>query len=376
MPLRFLVAFAACLFFLVLLPRDALAQTTPAIYVVEVSGDRLDPARVRAAVARELSVTTIAPDDPGAAAATGTIEVTASAASRTLRVAFRKSLAPVVRSVALPEDPARAEIAAVFLAGNLARDEASELLGGLKKAPVAVPPPAAIPAAELLDRDELRRLRLTLQSNVDATRRRARAVMIGSAAFSALTLAAGITLLVDDRSKGEERAGNFLVGFGAAGTGLALGTLLELSLHPRFGKTPDEDLHDKAAVIAADGGSPSEMLERIDDAWRAQAAEARTSRHHGAVLTLVLGTVAMSVGAAVELGRSRDSDDHPYTGVLFGIGAADVGIGIYGLLAQSPFEESYATWHAARRPAAGSLRPSLGFAPLPGGGAFSAEFTF
>ena len=238
------------------------------------------------------------------------------------------------------------------------------------------PPPAAIAEAELLDREELRRLRLTLQSNVDATRRRARAVMIGSAAFSALTLTAGITLLIDDRSKGEERAGNFLVGFGGAGLGVALGTLLELSLHPRFGKTPDEELRDKAAAITADGGSSSEVLERIDDAWRAQAAEARTSRHHGAVLTLVLGTLAMGVGAALELGRSRDSDEHPYSGVLFGIGAADVGIGIYSLLAESPFEESYATWHATRRPAAGSLRTSLGFAPLPGGGAFSAGFTF
>lgn len=200
--------------------------------------------------------------------------------------------------------------------------------------------------------------------------------MVGSAAFSALTLAAGITLLVDDRSKGEERAGKFLVGVGAAGTGVALGMLLQLSLHPRFGKTPDEELRDKAAAIAADGGSASDVLVRIDDAWRAQVAEARTSRYHGAVLTLVLGTVAMSIGAALELGRSRDSEDHTYSGVLYGVGALDIGIGIYALLAESPIEESYATWHAGRRPAAAPLRPSLGFAPLPGGGAFSAGFTF
>ena len=383
MPLRFLAALVACLLSFFLLPRDALAQAAPAIYVVEVSGDRLDPARVRAAVARELSVTAVAPDDPRAASATGTIEVTASAASSTLRVAFKKSRAPVVRSVALPEDPARAEVAAVFLAGNLARDEASELLGGLRKpaaAPDADPPtapaPAAIPEAELLDREELRRLRLTLQSNIDATKRRTRAVMIGAAAFSAVTLPVGIALLADARSPSANGAGNFLFWMGTAGLGATLGTLLETSLHPRFGKTPDEQLRDKLNAIEVDGGPPADVLERIDDAWRAQAAEARSSRHHGAVFALVLGTLAMGGAAAIELGKSRDSDNHSFSSFLYVVGALDVGLGIYGLLVESPFEESYATWHAARRPAPASVRPSLGFAPLPGGGAFSAGFTF
>ena len=304
MPLRFLAALVASLLSFFLLQRDAFAQAAPAIYVVEVNGDRLDPARVRAAVARELSVTAVAPDDPRAASATGTIEVTASAASSTLRVAFKKSLAPVVRSVALPDDPARAEVAAVFLAGNLARDEASELLGGLKKpaaapavAPAGATTTAAIPEAELLDREELRRLRLTLQSNIDATKRRARAIMIGATAFSALTLPAGIALLVNDRSPSERRAGNVLLGMGSAGAGLALGILLETALHPRFGKLPDEELRDKIATIAADGGPSADVLERIDNAWREQAAEARTSRRHGAVFAFVLGTLAMGGGA-------------------------------------------------------------------------------
>ena len=384
MPLRLLFLVLASVGALLLLPaRAAHAQppAAPAVYVVDVSGDRLDAARLRAAVARELSVTAVAPEDPRAEAAAGTIEVTADATAKTLRVAFRKPATPVTRTVALPDDPTRAEVAAVFLAGNLARDEASELLGSLKKTAAAPgaeerAASAAVREAELLDREELRRLRIALQANVDATRRRSRAVTAGAAAFGALTLTAGVTLLVDDRSPGERRAGNFLIGVGGAGVGVALGEVLDSNWHPSFGKWPDETLRDKVTAIVAEGGSSSEVLDRIDEAWRAQAAEARSSRHFGAVLTLVLGTAAMGIGGAIELGTPRDSGDHSGTSLLYGVGALEVGIGIYGLLAESPFEESYRTWHAARRPAPASVRPSIGFAPLPGGGAVSAGFTF
>ena len=187
---------------------------------------------------------------------------------------------------------------------------------------------------------------------------------------------AGVALVAADRSSGSVEAGKFLLGAGIGGASTLAGTLLASGLTA----TADEKLQRKVAAIEAEGGSTAEVLARIDDAWRQQASEERTSRHTGAVLTLVIGTLAMGIDAAVELSRSRDDTRPRYAGVLYGLGAADIAIGIWGLMVESPFESSYASWHATRRavaPAsAAALRPSIGVAPLPGGAAISAGFVF
>ena len=79
------------------------------IVVVDVSGDRLDPAHTRKLVEHELAVTAVASDDPRAAEATGRIEVTGDAKDKKLTVKYRKLDEPVERTIDLADDGARGE---------------------------------------------------------------------------------------------------------------------------------------------------------------------------------------------------------------------------------------------------------------------------
>ena len=104
--------------------------------VVEINGDLgiVDPDRLRTGVARELSTTCVAPADPRAAMANGRLSVDARSSKKTLTVSFRSPSAglPVTRSVVLPDSPRAVESSAVILAGNVARDEAADVLSAMK----------------------------------------------------------------------------------------------------------------------------------------------------------------------------------------------------------------------------------------------------
>ena len=379
---RVLWFFSTCLalFFFGVPQASAQSAAPPAVYVVEVNGDRVDAARIRAAVARELTVTAVAPDDPRAASAVGTIKVDASTADKTLTVTFRKAELPVIRTVRLPDDPARAEVAAVFLAGNLARDEAKELLGGMKTQtePQGADPAASAPGlspkqvAEGRDDEDLRRLRIVLRENANHAKRRIQGAAVAGLGIGAAAVPTGIIMIAEPGSDESVRVGNLLIGFGAGAIG---GGLLALAMS----NDPDVGLHKKALQLEAEGGSSAEVLSRIEAEWGAQASAARSSRRTYGTLAVVLGGILVSGAFVLESALPPNSRLlYPQT-LLVGVGAVELGAGIFSLMVESRIEVSYQTWRAMREPAAPTAtraRPSVGFAPLPGGGALSLGLTF
>jgi hypothetical protein len=110
---------------------DAIAAK---IVVVDVdpAATEIDAAGLREAIGKELGATAVAPDDARAARAR-TIAVSIDAARHALVVSYREHTATVTRSIDLPLDPDATARAAVLLAGNLARDEAGELVATLRK---------------------------------------------------------------------------------------------------------------------------------------------------------------------------------------------------------------------------------------------------
>jgi hypothetical protein len=118
---------------------EAPAPSTVIVVDLLPAAHDLDPAATREAAARELGVRVVAPDDVDSRNARLTITIDVDPARGELTVARRGPNGPLVRRVALPSDPDDARRAAVFLIGNLARDEAPELLGELRAGEPAVP---------------------------------------------------------------------------------------------------------------------------------------------------------------------------------------------------------------------------------------------
>jgi hypothetical protein len=105
----------------------------------------IDPAALRDAVARELDAPPLDLGDVPRPAVT--IFVGFDRARNEIVVARRDATGSVSRRVPLPADPAEALRATVFLIGNLARDEASEVLRDLGGAPPPAPAsPSPLPA--------------------------------------------------------------------------------------------------------------------------------------------------------------------------------------------------------------------------------------
>jgi hypothetical protein len=132
---------------LFVMARPARAQPTGLPAVIHVDAPELTAARVQSAIERELKVLLVI--DPGARERLD-VDVNGRRASVSYYAPERE---PVTRSVDLPRDPERALETIAFLAGNLARDEASELLAELAPAPGSEPdsvprpePPPAPPA--------------------------------------------------------------------------------------------------------------------------------------------------------------------------------------------------------------------------------------
>jgi hypothetical protein len=101
----------------------------------------LDENALRDAVAGELGEPVLLEKDATAPAVTVTVEIHHDVGE--LVVERRDATGTLARRVPLPADPAEAMRTAVFLVGNLARDEASELVGELR--PAATPDAATLP---------------------------------------------------------------------------------------------------------------------------------------------------------------------------------------------------------------------------------------
>lgn len=381
-------------------PVPATSPSPPAtatVYVVEIATDRLDAERLRAAIGRELGVTAVSPDDARASVASARLRVETKPGAKSLTVTFTKAEPPVTRTVDLPDDAQAAERAAVFLVGNVARDEAREVLGGLARGKPAsesdsrnaAPPvdPDAARAAE-----DVARLRAFFKLHAAEATRSAKSFRTGAYILSGALIAAGTTIMVvakpDETSTSatpNETATPRLIrrenpwtsiggGVLGAGGGL-LGAAFFLSVVKI--ETAEEPLLRRLGELEYER-SDVDALRKLEQEWYEKALEARRSRHVAGVLGLTLG--GLGLGGSI-LGAGLDADwDHASTFTMvagFSVAFAVAGVAAFAI--ESPMEQSYRTWHALRgvgqRPAP-TPRPTFGAAPLPGGGMISMGLTF
>jgi hypothetical protein len=121
--------------------RDLAAAHLPVVVQLRQDVPELDENALRDAVAGELGEPVVLEKDATAPSITVTVAIHHDAGE--LVVERRDAAGTMARSVPLPADRAEAMRTAVFLVGNLARDEASELVGDLRPAStpdVATPP--------------------------------------------------------------------------------------------------------------------------------------------------------------------------------------------------------------------------------------------
>ncbi len=165
--LRLLFAWA-CAVVAFTLARGAHADSWEgSVIVVDVApgASELDPHQLRTLIARELRAQAVLPSDPRAATASGVLTIDVDRANGELSVTFLGSATPVTRRVPLPADSVTARDAAVVLAGNLARDEASELAAELRKQH-----PPAVRSPEPISSTEAERPRALVPGNKEAAR--------------------------------------------------------------------------------------------------------------------------------------------------------------------------------------------------------------
>jgi hypothetical protein len=109
---------------------DSPAPQDMLVVEVDESAPAVDPVALRAALRRDLHVEAVPPGDPRAAQARGAVHVAYD--GRTLVVSYRARPEVLTRRIEVPPNAAAVERAAVILAGNLARDEGSELAANLR----------------------------------------------------------------------------------------------------------------------------------------------------------------------------------------------------------------------------------------------------
>ena len=338
------------------------------MYVVEVKGDRLDPAHVRAAVGRELGAATIAPDDPRAGSAAGVITLETNTADGSLVVRFQKHASPVQRSTRLPEDPARAETTAVYLAGNLARDDAKALLDALTP-PAAKAAKIAADAETAHDDEDLRILRLTLDSKSEEEKTRTRSLFAGGIVLGVGALTGGVAL--------EFRGANdFTKGTGALLTGAGIWTLAVAIDSVIIGGPSFPAVAEKLTAATHEGGSSTEALARVDHDWAIEANRAHKQR----IIEVVLCMIAAAAGVTLGTVFANQSSEarRPDAGFAFGAAAVAAGVGVYTLASKSTTEAEYDAWRKVRAAPdrAARLEPRFGLSPLKGGAAATFGFSF
>lgn len=367
--MRRLLLAAACSAAVLLGPARAFAQTSPPpIVVVDVSGDRLDAARTRDAIGRELSAIAVSPDDPRAAEATGRIEVAARAKDRALTVTYRKLDAPVSRTVELPDDPARAESAAVFLAGNVARDEASDLVPAPSKPAAPAPKPTA-PSTPAFDPDERDLAQMRAFINQSASDEHAARMRAAAASFAVGAAVLAPTIYFYAADDPSDAARLFRV-YGAFASGaLLLGGVLELTIE----SAAHEPLARKLEAEIARGAKPVAVVSIVEKDWERRAELARAARQTAGWIGLVSGGVLVGLATGMTLAAGPHDDALAWTGASYVLGTLSIFAAIGNLSLESPVESSYRAWRTLK-PAPPSF--AFGAAPAPGGGMASFALRF
>jgi len=117
----------------------------PVVVRVYSDTDALSAESVRAELARELGVVALAPEDPAAAGVEDQLAVSYKSRAKELAVTYSNPRrGTLTRVVPAPDSSPEVASTAALLGGDLARNEASELLG--EKPPLIVPVPPVPPA--------------------------------------------------------------------------------------------------------------------------------------------------------------------------------------------------------------------------------------
>lgn len=337
--------------------RDAQAQDA-SITVVDVSpgASELDPEALRAQIASELHGQTVAPSDPRAASAQGTLTIDVDHQSGQLTVTYRARAIPITRHVPLPKDAAAARTSAVQLAGNLARDESAEIANTLKNKPFASPPP---PVTD--DNVERDRLQATLDYYADRDRRSRDA--LGWTFVGASALGFGTAAYM--RSQSNDVAWGIV---GAASIGLGINALIAFAV-----SSPFEDL--------AAFGHQGPTTESLEGAWATAARREHSRMRVAGIIGLVGAGIGIGFGGVALTDTAlypKASDRNGVAAFFLLLGVLDGAIGIYDLTTDGPIESAYRAYEASggRGQKSVSLLRHLNVAAAPGGamGVFATTF--
>jgi hypothetical protein len=361
-----------------LCPRGAAAQEGVVVVAVaaqDPSQSPLDVAKLRTDIGADLGVEAVAPDDPRATQATGTLRISVDRATHSLTVAYESEPRRVERRVELPSDARVAERAAALLAGNLARDEAGDLASELRKGDRAKAVSPAAPSPEEGDalasyehereRYALDRLGVTLAGHVQRDRWReqlAYFVLGGSLA----AIGAGATVIL---AQGASSSANEAVSVPFLQTGF-LGMLAGGLLLPGdFGELNDYYARERAASVPV-----AKARADVEQAWlRAAHNEHRRRRVVGWVQTVGGALLAGTSATILVIDRQQPSSSNDVTPLwaAFSVaGAATFGVGLYLLVSDGPLESAWREYEHGAPPAEKPTETaSIGpvFAPASGG---------
>jgi hypothetical protein len=361
----------------VVLPGAARAQGGRAgltAVVVDAPRDEraLEGGRLRADVSAELGEEAVAPDDPRAGDAAGTIVIRVNRQAHALTVEYldhadAQSRAPrTSRTIDLPDDEVAIERAAVLLAGNLARDEASDLAASLRRPPApARPAPAEVDEPDDDERIALTRLGDAIeQESARSQPRRTLAEVAFGVGLGAMCASAAMNFYGLSTGSGwAPDAGLVLLQSGDA--------LFASSILLRPGSF--EGLRTMLSQERADLLPSDEVRLDVEQAWaRAARIEHHDRRVYGWFMTGAgsLAVAASSLALVGYFGQPARSGSMlaPLTGFA-AVSALDLAVGLQLLLSDGPMESALRAYSSSAdvSPSSESARVTPTVAPVAGG---------
>ena len=278
----------------------------------------------------------MSPDDPLAKDAMGTISVSVGGNPRRLLVSFAGRPTPIERSVNLPATPAEVVTAAVVLAGNLARDEASELAAEIraKRAtpppppPSSATPPATSTAPPVTERYEATgRLDATLKYTADETRR----ARLGLG-WTSLGVGVGLGVATGALAPHADNAPVFTLG--SLGGGFAFIGLLTLT---------SSDTPERLWDYRRQGHS----IEDTESEWARLATLEHKHRRLGGIGLIGSGAIALGTGVVFAAVNGSNASASSYEVPLIAVGGIVTLFGAYILATDGPLESSLKAYEKA-----------------------------